>query len=133
VTPRLWAAAHVFYREGSADAVTFVRERLERVLRGEVLSVVRGLRQIGTRRGVASAKRKRLSTICGYLRKNADRTRSGEYLSKGYPIASGVIEIVCRHYVKDRLERARMHWTREGARAMLDVRSEFLNGDWEVF
>ena len=133
VTLRLWAAAHLFYREGSADAVAFVRERLERVLRGEVLSVVRGLSRMGTRRGLASAKRKRVSTICGYLRKNAARMRYGEYLSKGYPIASGVIEGACRHYVKDRLERAGMHWTREGAQAMLDVRSEFLNGDWEAF
>ncbi len=133
VTPRLWAAAHLFYREGSADAVAFVRERLERVLRGEVSNVVRGLRQMGTRRGLASAKRKRLRTICGYLRKNAGRMRYGEYLSKGYPIASGVIEGACRHYVRDRLERAGMHWTREGAQAMLDVRSEFLNGDWEAF
>jgi hypothetical protein len=59
--------------------------------------------------------------------------RYGEYLAKGYPIASGGIEGACRHYVKDRLERAGMHWTREGAQAMLDVRSEFLNGDWEAF
>jgi hypothetical protein len=133
VTPRLWAAAPLFYREGSADAVAFVREPLERVLRGEVLNVVGGLRRLGTRRGLVCAKRKRLSTICGYLRKNATRMRSGEYLSKGYPIASGVIEGACRHYVKDRLERAGMHWTRAGAQAMLDVRSEFLNGDWEAF
>lgn len=133
VTPRLWAAAHLFYREGSGEAVAFVRERLERVLQGEVLSVVRGMRQMGTRRGLAGAKRKRLKTICGYLKKNAARMRYGEYLSKGYPIASGVIEGACRHYVRDRLERAGMHWTRAGAQAMLDVRSEFLNGDWEAF
>ena len=133
VTPRLWAAAHLFYREGSADAVAFVRDRLERVLTGQVSSVVRGLRQMGTKRRLVVAKRKRLGTICGYLAKNAPRMRYGEYLAKGYPIASGVIEGACRHYVKDRLERAGMHWTREGAQAMLDVRSEFLNGDWEAF
>jgi hypothetical protein len=133
VTPRLWAAAHLFYREGSADAVAFVRERLDRVLRGQVLSVVRGLRRMGTQRRLGGAKRKRLRTICGYLSKNAERMRYEEYLSKGYPIASGVIEGACRHYVKDRLERAGMHWTRKGAQAMLDVRSEFLNGDWEAF
>ena len=133
VTPRLWAAAHLFHREGSADAVAFVRDRLERVLRGQVLSVVRGLRQMGTRRRLGGEKRKRLGTICGYLAKNAPRMRYGEYLAKGYPIASGVIEGACRHYVKDRLERAGMHWTREGAQAMLDIRSEFLNGDWDAF
>ena len=100
---------------------------------GEVSSVVRGLRQMGTKRRLGGAKRKRLATICGYLAKNAPRMRYDEYLAKGYPIASGVIEGACRHYVKDRLERAGMHWTRDGAQAMLDVRSEFLNGDWEAF
>lgn len=133
VTPRLWEAAHLFHREGSADAVTFVRDRLERVLNGHAASVVRGLRRMGSRRGLGGAKRKRLGTICGYLRKNAPRMRYDAYLAKGYPIASGVIEGACRHYVKDRLERAGMHWTRTGAQAMLDVRSEFLNGDWEAF
>lgn len=133
VTPRLWAAAHLFYREGSADAVAFVRGRLDRVLNGQVSSVVRGLRQMGTRHRLGGVKQKRLAAICGYLSKNAGRMRYGEYLAKGYPIASGVIEGACRHYVKDRLERAGMHWTRAGAQAMLDVRSEFLNGDWEAF
>jgi hypothetical protein len=133
VTPRLWAAAHLFHREGSPDAVAFVRDRLERVLSGQVASVVRGLRRMATRRRLGGAKRKRLGTVCGYLAKNAPRMRYDEYLGKGYPIASGVIEGACRHYVKDRLERAGMHWTRAGAQAMLDVRSEFLNGDWEAF
>ena len=59
--------------------------------------------------------------------------RYAEYLAKGYPIASGVIEGACRHLVKDRLERAGMHWTRVGAQAMLDVRSLYVNGDWEHY
>ena len=44
-----------------------------------------------------------------------------------------MIEGACRHYVKDRMERSGMRWTRLGAQAMLDVRSEFLNGDWVGF
>jgi hypothetical protein len=59
--------------------------------------------------------------------------RYDQYLAKGYPIASGVIEGAYRHYVKDRMERAGMHWTKEGAQAMLEVRSEYLNGDWKAF
>ena len=57
----------------------------------------------------------------------------GLYLAKGYPIASGVIEGACRHLVKDRMERAGMHWTPLGAQAMLDVRSVYVNGDWEAY
>ena len=56
-----------------------------------------------------------------------------EYLRKGYPIASGVIEGACRSYVKDRMERSGMRWTREGAQSMLDVRSEYVNGNWQEF
>jgi hypothetical protein len=133
VTPRLWEAAHLFHKEGSAEAVAFVRERVERVLEGRVLYVVGGLRQMATKRGLAAAKRKRLEVLCGYLEDNSHRMRYDTYLARGYPIASGVIEGACRHYVKDRMERAGMHWTKAGAQAMLDVRSEFLNGDWEAF
>jgi hypothetical protein len=132
-TPRLWQAAHLFCKEGSAEALAFVRERLERVLEGKVGYVVGGLRQMATKRGLKGSKRKRLGVICAYLDKNAHRMRYDEYLAKGYPIASGVIEGACRHYVKDRMERAGMHWTKAGAQAMLDVRSEYLNGDWTGF
>ena len=119
VTPRLWEAAQLFHREGSAEAVAFVRERLQRVLEGRVLSVVGGLRQMGTKRQLVGAKKKRLAILCGYLERNSFRMRYHVYLAKGYPIASGVIEGACRHYIKDRLERAGMHWTKAGAQAML--------------
>ena len=36
--------------------------------------------------------------------------------------ASGVIEGACRHVVKDRMERAGMHWTLPGAQALLNLR-----------
>ena len=133
VTPRLWEAAHLFCKEGSAEATAFVRERLLGTLRGQVGYVVGGLRQMATKRQLAPSKRARLETICGYLLKNAYRMRYDVFLARGYPIASGVIEGACRHYVKDRMERAGMHWTKAGAQAMLDVRSVYLNGDWEVF
>jgi hypothetical protein len=133
VTPRLWQAAHLFEREGSAAAEAFVRERLLRVLQGDVLLVVRGLRQMGTKRQIAAAKRKALERICGYLENNADRMAYDRYLAAGYPIASGVIEGACRHVVKDRMERAGMHWKLEGAEAMLEVRSVFVSEGWEQF
>jgi hypothetical protein len=133
VTPRLWQAAHLFCPEGSAAAAAFARERILRVLRGEVLLVVRGLRVMGTKQGLKAGKKLSLETICGYLERNAERMAYHRYLQAGYPIASGVIEGACRHVVKDRMERAGMHWTREGAEAMLEVRSLFVSGCWEDF
>jgi len=133
VTPRLWQAAHVFHPEKSAAAEAFVRERLVRVLRGQVASVIQGLRVMGGRRTLTAAKRKALCEVCNYLEKNQGRMHYDEYLAKGYPIASGVIEGACRHLVKDRMERAGMHWTIPGAQAMLEVRSVYVSGQWEEY
>ncbi len=133
VTPRLWQAAHVFYREGSDAAEQFVRERLLRVLRGQVAAVIGGLRIMGTKRRLTGSKKATLTKICTYLENNRARMRYDAYLAKGYPIASGVIEGACRHLVKDRMERAGMHWTRAGAQAMLDVRSIHISGAWDQY
>jgi hypothetical protein len=44
-----------------------------------------------------------------------------------------VIEGACRHGVKDRMERAGMHWTLPGAQALLNLRCIALNDEWEPF
>jgi hypothetical protein len=133
VTPRLWRAAHVFHREGSDAAEAFVRERCLRVLQGSVAGVIRGLREMATKHGLSGSKKKAITEVCAYLEKNRPRMRYDEYLAAGYPIASGVIEGACRHLVKDRMERAGMHWTPQGAQDMLDVRSVHLDGDWDGY
>jgi hypothetical protein len=88
---------------------------------------------MGTKRKLHGQKSKRLRQICNYLEKNRERMRYAEYLAAGYPIASGVIEGACRYVVKDRMERAGMRWTVTGAQAMLDLRSTYVNGQWEAF
>jgi hypothetical protein len=133
VTPRLWQAAHVFHPEKSAAAEEFVRERCLRILEGRVEGVIRGLREMATKHGLGGSKKKTIAQVCAYLEKNRGRMRYDEYLAAGYPIASGVIEGACRHLVKDRMERAGMHWTPTGAQAMLDVRSVFIDGAWDSY
>ncbi len=133
VTPRLWEAAYLFHGEGSDQASAFVRERLLGILYGRVGYVIGGLRQMGTKHKLRGHKAKKLARICNYLEKNRSRMCYHDYLAAGYPIASGVIEGACRYVVKDRMERAGMRWTVEGAQAMLDLRSTYVNGQWEEF
>lgn len=130
---RLWIAAHVFHKEGSKEASAFVRERLLRVLKGEVANVVHGLRYLGTVRDLKGAKLATLNAACNFLKRNEHRMNYGEYLKAGYPIASGVIEGACRHVVKDRMERAGMRWKVPGAQAMLNLRAVSASGDWEKY
>lgn len=56
------------------------------------------------------AGRDQLARIYHYFDRNRDRIHYDQYLAAAsYPIAFGVIEVACRHGVKDRMERARMH------------------------
>ena len=129
----VWSAAHLFHPKNSPEALSFAKDRIRRVLDGEVLGVVRGLRSKGTRAGFGKEKKKELEGICGYLVNNAHRMRYNEYLAAGYPIASGVIEGACRYLVKDRMERTGMRWVLEGAHSMLSLRSVCLSGLWDEF
>jgi hypothetical protein len=133
VTPRLWQAAKLLYGDKGKEVVPCVRQRVTQVLEGKVATVIRSLRRQGVARGLSGVNKKTLARLCRYLHKNRQRMRYDVYLREGYPIASGVIEGACRHLVKDRMERAGMHWTRPGAQAMLDLRSVWIGGHWETF
>ncbi len=133
VTPRLWDAANIFYPEDKSAQVIFMKNRVLRVLKGEAKLVISGFRQMATKQNLSKHKLEKLEKACRYLEKNLSRMKYDEYLKNGYPIASGVIEGACRYFVKDRMERAGMRWTINGAQAMLDMRSTYLNDDWDEF
>jgi hypothetical protein len=133
VTPRLWQAAKLLYGDKSPQVLPWVRHAVTQVLQGKVETVLRAIRRVAQERGVNRTKRQALTRLCSYLHKNRQRMRYDEYLRAGYPIASGVIEGACRHLIKDRMERAGMHWTLAGAQAMLDVRSVWIGQQWEAF
>ena len=133
VTPRLWSAAKLLYGEKSKEVLPFVRQRVTQVLEGKVETVIRTMRRYARELQLPKAKKKALGVICSYLHKNRQRMQYDNYLREGYPIASGVIEGACRHLIKDRMERAGMHWTLAGAQAMLDLRSVWVCGYWQEF
>ena len=129
----LWKGAHVFHAEGSTAAEDWVGQRLRMLLEGKVGYVIGGLKQVRTKHALKGAHRKTVESIITYFHNNRTRMRYDEYLAAGYPIGSGVAEGACRHLVKDRMERTGMRWTVEGAQAILDLRSTYLNGDWASF
>ena len=133
VTSYVWEATHLFYAKGSQKAFGFAKQRILRILKGEVDGVVRGLRWMGTHEKLSEKKRESLERICGYFEKNNHRMAYDDYLAAGYPIASGVIEGACRNVVVDRMERSGMRWVLEGANSMLYTRCIYLSGLWDEF
>ena len=132
VASYVWKAAKALC-SNAVEQKEFARERLFRILNGEVAGVIMGLKQMSTRRQLSSEKTADIATVCGYFTAHQDRMKYNEYLAAGYPIATGVIEGACRHLVKDRLERSGMKWVVEGAQAMLTLRSIMASNAWEQF
>ena len=132
VSSYVWRAAKVFHRHKEHQEA-FARERLKRILEGDVRPVIIGLRRMATQHKLEGERLKEIDTVCGYFEFHRQRMKYDEYLAAGYPIASGVIEGACRHLVKDRMERTGMRWTLEGAQAMLHLRALYQSSYWDKF
>lgn len=133
VMERLWGVAHCLYKEGSSEAESYVTRQLQLLLEGKVSYVIGGFRRLINEHGLTGNKLKTVNSAIGYYHNNRGNMRYDEYLAAGYPIGSGVAEGACRHLVKDRMEQTGMHWTINGAQAMLSLRAIYLNGDWDAF
>ena len=132
---KLWAAAAILVGDAKnlkAERQAWVRERVLRILQGDVSEVVRGIRQSVTKRKLKGENAKKLRTIAAYLYRNRDYMRYDQFLAAGLPIASGVIEGACKNLINDRMERSGMRWcwTTE---AMLRMRAVYLSGDFEEY
>ena len=54
-----------------------------------------------------------------------------DYLRRGLPIASGVIEATCKTLVTQRMKRSGMAWTPSGGQAILTLRSLIQSDRWQ--
>jgi hypothetical protein len=128
----------------AAAAEAFVKERLARVLSGDLGRVIGGLRQMlkkrrQSKRNLSKKSQATIQSAITYFENNRSRMRYGEYLREGYPIASRPtfgrcpIEGSCRLVVEDRLDRTGMRWSLDGALAMLANRTTSLSDDWNDY
>jgi len=72
---KLWKVAHALHPEGSREAETFVYQRTERLLGGQVDQVVKGLRLIITKRQLTGTKAKTLRDVASYYQPRPDALR----------------------------------------------------------
>lgn len=132
-TGYLWEAVHLFHDPGSPMALKWMKLLVLGLLSGLGTGVIRWLQHLAEQGHLPAAAQARLDQIHGYFDRHRHRIHYDRYLAAGYPIASGVIEGACRHVVKDRMERAGMHWCLPGAQALLHLRCVALNNEWEPF
>ena len=129
----LWAAANALLGERHPERTAWVRAHLTRLLSGQTDAVIAALEAAAADPALTPAQRQAVQRTIGYYRRNAPFMRYDEYLARGWPIGTGVVEGACGHLVKDRMEQAGMRWTKAGAQAVLDLRAVRLTGDWDAY
>jgi len=133
VTSRVWQVAALWQFPSFEDTLTTVKAFVSHILNGRIKDLIITWRLLADSDTFNTSQQKLLKGICRYFQNNLHRMRYDQFLAAGYPIASGVIEGACRHVVKDRMERAGMQWSMQGAQAMLNIRAVALNQDWTTF
>ena len=129
----LWAAANSLLGETSQQRLEWVKSRTRRILSGQTAQVIAELRLIAKNKKTKGSQRKQLAKTANYFERNLPYMDYQTYLSNGYPIASGVIEGACRHFVKDRFELSGMRWLQTGAENLLRLRAVAENEDWDAY
>jgi len=129
----LWDAGNRLYQEQDPQRQVWVEKRTLDLLSGRTKEVIADLRILAQEPGIKQAQQEQLHKTANYFERNIEYMQYDLYLSKGWPIASGIIEGACRHLVKDRFELTGMRWTQEGAESLLRLRAVAENDDWEDY
>ena len=132
-TEYLWKAANALMGETHPDRIPWVGKQLLHLLCGHTPTVIQTLQHLAQDPARSTTQRQTLKTTIGYYQRNLPYMHYDQYLAKGWPIGTGVVEGACGHLVKDRMEQSGMRWTKPGAQAILDLRAVRINDHWEEY
>lgn len=119
----LWQVANALWGEASPDRLPWMQQQALRLLSGQTAALLLEFRQLAQTTAASALLRKQLLTTAAYFERNLPYMDYPTYLAHGWPIASGVIEGACRHFVKDRCELSGMRWSLLGVESLLRLRA----------
>ena len=129
----LWKVANVLLGETNPLRIEWMAEKTLLMLSGKTDQLVADFLRQAQLDQASAVQRNQLKITANYFERNLPYMDYPTYLANGWPIASGVIEGACRHFVKDRCELSGMRWTQTGAESLLRLRAIAENGDWDAY
>ena len=129
----LWDVANALFGETNDQRFAWMRSHTLQLLSGQTSQLIAEFRSLATQPKISKRKRIQLLKTANYFERNLPFMDYPTYLSNGWPIASGVIEGACRHFVKDRCELSGMRWLQSGAENLLRLRAVAENNDWDNY
>src|SRR5206468_1051469 len=115
------------------ERTAWVRGHLTHLLAGQTATVITALETAAADPARTATQQEVVQRTVGYYRRNQPSRHDHDYLARGWPIGTGVVEGAGGHLVKDRMPQAGMRWTQPGAQAVLDLRAVRLNGDGDAY
>lgn len=129
----LWKVANSLLGENDERRTEWVKKQTELMLSGNTQQVIDDFRSRAKKKTRTKKQVEKLEKTANYFERNLEYMAYDTYLVNGWPIASGVIEGACRHFVKDRFELSGMRWEQSGAENLLRLRAVAENGDWDDY
>jgi len=129
----IWLIAHVKYKESSDEAIQYVYEKLLFILQGKIASYIMELQTEKLTGTWKKSQIEKFSKVITYFKNHKKYMKYDQYLARGYPIGSGVVESACSHIVKNRMEISGARWGIDGAEAILKLRSIVKSNDWDEY
>ena len=133
VVEYIWKAGNALHGENNPETQRWVYNTLLSILRGDVGRVIGGLKQRLTKGKFSKNKTEMIEKVIRYFENHKEWMCYDEYLNKGFPIGSGVVESTCGHTVKDRMEGSGRRWSIKGAESILLLRSIYTSHDWDAY
>ena len=128
-----WKVANAYKGEKSEEREQWVKQQALQLLEGKVEQVIEEFQRISTLKKYSVNQAHNIQRGITYFTNHKDMMKYDVYLKEGYPITTGAIESACGHFVKSRMERNAMHWSKKGAQEMLNIRAIEKNGDWDDY
>ncbi len=129
----LWKVANSLLGENDERRTKWVKKQTELMLSGKTGQIIEDFRSRAKKKTRTKKQVEKLDKTANYFARNLEYMAYDTYLANGWPIASGVIEGACRHFVKDRFELSGMRWEQSGAENLLRLRAVAENGDWDGY
>ena len=129
----VWKVANAYLGEKHAQREDWVRHQATLLLNSQWQEALEQWQQILKHQKLTATQAYNVKRAISYVSNRPHMLDYKTYLEKGYPITTGAIESACGHFVKSRMERNAMHWGKEGAQKMLDIRAIKKNDDWDSY
>jgi len=126
---KLWEAANSQLGPSQPHTTAWVEKTKSLLWAGQLRALLRMIRQVCPRGHPIPDP---VWAMVSYIFHNRRRMDYVRYHQAGYPVGSGCVESACKVVVQERMKQAGMRWSRNGAQAMLALRSILLSERWDA-